>query len=90
MKPCNAGPDVMRPLTDAERGELLTDLHTTPGVRCLSAEEKAQAKRRPLWFQDSRGVFLVPTPKGYERRCPHGRMAECPREFCARLYREGA
>lgn len=45
MKPCDPGPDVMRPLTDAERGELLTDLHTTPGVRCLETE---QAKAPPL------------------------------------------
>lgn len=57
MKPCDPGPDVMRPLTDAERGELLTDLHTTPGVRCLETEKAStvfpggvvyKARVRPL------------------------------------------
>lgn len=51
MKPCDPGPDVMRPLTDAERGELLTDLHTTPGVRCLVVERTGsvhKARVRPL------------------------------------------
>jgi len=38
MKPCNPGPDVMRPLTDAERGALLADLHATLGVRCVVTE----------------------------------------------------
>ena len=50
----------------------------------MSPQEKASAKRaRPLWFEN-------PHAKPYERRCPHGRMAECAREFCYRLFREGA
>ncbi len=57
----------------------------------MSPQEKATAKRsRPLWFENPHGgVFRTPPPKPYERRCSHGRMAECANDFCARLYREG-
>lgn len=39
MQPCNAGPDVMKPLADLDEiRALLADLHATPGVRCLETE----------------------------------------------------